>query len=261
MREAVENETCPISTEGWTRRVQLVWEGGGLLLLRAAPLAAARGAPRPPLSAAPPRAGNGNEKNLELCPHGPWARVDCDHSMDAGVCCQVPFPPPPPHPALCRTVRARPHNRRCARARAWPGALRSGRFSRPGSCLCGRGRGCEPRAPLLFRTKWTRLVHPSVLIGHDILPRQGKKERRGEGRSSCARTAMPGGGEGPWDGGHREEGGERVVRGEPDDLRRKLPFIYGRRFGAASRTRRGACGGHGRGAAAGTLEPSVSSPS
>jgi hypothetical protein len=175
MREAVENETCPISTEGWTRRVQLVWEGGGLLLLRAAPLAAARGAPRPPLSAAPPRAGNGNEKNLELCPHGPWARVDCDHSMDAGVCCQVPFPPPPPHPALCRTVRARPHNRRCARARAWPGALRSGRFSRPGSCLCGRGRGCEPRAPLLFRTKWTRLVHPSVLIGHDILPRQGKK--------------------------------------------------------------------------------------
>jgi len=38
----------------------------------------------------------GKELNLEWCPHGPWGNTkSCDHSMDAGVCCQGPGKPPP----------------------------------------------------------------------------------------------------------------------------------------------------------------------
>ena len=38
----------------------------------------------------------GKEANLELCEHGPWGNTpSCDHSMDAGVCCQGPGKPPP----------------------------------------------------------------------------------------------------------------------------------------------------------------------
>uniref|UniRef100_A0A7S0V820 SRCR domain-containing protein n=1 Tax=Hemiselmis tepida TaxID=464990 RepID=A0A7S0V820_9CRYP len=29
----------------------------------------------------------GDESNVEWCPHSPWGRHDCDHTMDAGVCC------------------------------------------------------------------------------------------------------------------------------------------------------------------------------
>jgi hypothetical protein len=29
----------------------------------------------------------GSETNIEWCPRGPWGRHDCDHNMDAGVCC------------------------------------------------------------------------------------------------------------------------------------------------------------------------------
>jgi len=29
----------------------------------------------------------GDETNVEWCPHSPWGRHDCDHEMDAGVCC------------------------------------------------------------------------------------------------------------------------------------------------------------------------------
>ena len=38
----------------------------------------------------------GSEGNLEWCPHSPWGNTkDCDHSMDAGVCCRGPGKPPP----------------------------------------------------------------------------------------------------------------------------------------------------------------------
>ena len=51
------DETCPISTEGWTRRVHFVREGGGGALQRAAARRCARPAPRarPSAPARPPR--------------------------------------------------------------------------------------------------------------------------------------------------------------------------------------------------------------
>jgi hypothetical protein len=39
---------------------------------------------------------DGTEGNLEWCKHGPWGNTkQCDHSMDAGVCCQGKGKPPP----------------------------------------------------------------------------------------------------------------------------------------------------------------------
>jgi len=38
---------------------------------------------------------SGKELNLEWCKHSPWGNTpSCDHSMDAGVCCQGPGKPP-----------------------------------------------------------------------------------------------------------------------------------------------------------------------
>lgn len=45
----------------------------------------------------------GTETNMEWCPRGPWGRQDCDHNMDAGVCCMgkhkqaAPKSPGPSH--------------------------------------------------------------------------------------------------------------------------------------------------------------------
>jgi hypothetical protein len=40
---------------------------------------------------------NGDENNLEWCQHRPWGWVDeCDHSMDAGVCCHGDYKVPGP---------------------------------------------------------------------------------------------------------------------------------------------------------------------
>eukprot|EP00286_Rhodomonas_abbreviata_P018130 CAMPEP_0181305788 /NCGR_PEP_ID=MMETSP1101-20121128/9930_1 /TAXON_ID=46948 /ORGANISM="Rhodomonas abbreviata, Strain Caron Lab Isolate" /LENGTH=556 /DNA_ID=CAMNT_0023411755 /DNA_START=170 /DNA_END=1837 /DNA_ORIENTATION=- len=38
----------------------------------------------------------GTEKNMEWCPHSAWGLADCDHSMDAGVCCLGTKSSPPP---------------------------------------------------------------------------------------------------------------------------------------------------------------------
>ena len=121
------------------------------------------------------------------CPYPcPYCILPCD--VPGGR--QMTLPPTRSVPSR----GSRPHPRGCRRSRG----SRSGRPALPGTLQPRHCRSRPPRPPP-SRTKWTRLVHPSVLIGHDTAglaapgargrcaPRpngsQGRRRRRHAGTS------------------------------------------------------------------------------
>jgi hypothetical protein len=110
----------------------------------------------------------GKEANLELCAHGPWGNTpSCDHSMDAGVCCQGPGKPPPKKVRMrtsAACTRACEHKRVRARllkkCLTLPLLFSVSVCRLPGSS--GRARVSKPALPTAPRAWWSA---PRLLAG------------------------------------------------------------------------------------------------